>query len=146
MTDVSTATASSSSTSIAPSIPVGPNMHGSIKRELGDARDDNEAPEKSQKIMSICVGQGAADKLGRLSAADYKEDLEEMAKEYRARDLAGEYFVHIRSRNSSNRDLRALSGLARGAKFHRVNLKGKLEESIITNSSRLASLTEEANC
>ena len=140
MTDVNIAIASSSSTSIAPSIPVGPNMQGSIKRELGDARDDNEAPEKSQKIMSICVGQGAADKLGRLNAADYKEDLEEMAKEYKARDSAGEYFAHIRSRNSSNRDLRALSGLTQGVRFHRINLQGKFEESIITNSSKLASL------
>ena len=33
-----------------------------------------------------------------------------------------------------------------GARFHRVNLKGKFEESIITNSSRLASLIEEAKC
>ena len=75
MTDVNTATASSSSTSIAPSIPVGPNMQGSIKRELDDARDDDEAPEKAQKIMSICVGQGAADKMGKLNAQTYKEDL-----------------------------------------------------------------------
>ena len=58
-------------------------MKGSVKRELDDARDDDEAPEKSQKIMSICVGQGAADKLGKLSAKDYEEDLEEMAKGYK---------------------------------------------------------------
>lgn len=96
--------------------------------------------------MSICVGQGAADKLGRLSAADYKEDVEKMAKEYQGRDLAGEYFVHIRSRNSSNRDLKALSGLAQGARFHRINLQGKFEESIITNSSKLANLIVNSKC
>lgn len=48
LTDVSTATASSSSTSIAPRIPIGPNMRGAAKRELGYAHDDDdEAPEKS---------------------------------------------------------------------------------------------------
>ena len=102
--------------------------------------------KKVQDIMSICVGQGAADRIGRLSAIEYKEDLEKMAKEYRDRDAAGECFMHIRSRNSSNRDLRALSGLTSGARFHRVNLKGNFEESIITNSSRLASLIEDAKC
>ena len=76
MTDVSIATASSSSIAIAPSIPIMPNMGRAAKRESSDARDEDEGPEKSQKMMSICVGQGAADKLGRLSAAEYKEDLE----------------------------------------------------------------------
>ena len=93
-------------------------MKGPAKRELDDACNDDEAPEKSQKIMSICIGQGAADKLGGLSAAEYKDDLEKMAKEYKDRDSAGEYFVHIRSRNSSNRDLKALSGLTNGVRFH----------------------------
>ena len=60
--------------------------------------------KRHKKIMSICVGQGAADKMGKLSAIEYKSDLELMAKEYKDRDAAGECFVHIRSRNSSNRD------------------------------------------
>lgn len=75
MTDVSTTTGSSSSTLIAPSIPIGPNIKGPAKRELNDACKDDEAPEKAQKIMSTCIGQGAADKLGGLNAAEYKEDL-----------------------------------------------------------------------
>lgn len=54
--------------------------------------------------------------------------------------------MHIRSRNSSNRHLKALSGLTKGARFHRINLQGKFEESIITNSAKLASLIEEAKC
>ena len=42
--------------------------------------------------------------------------------------------------------MRALSGLAKGVQFHKVNLKGKFDESIITNSSKLASLIEESKC
>ena len=96
--------------------------------------------------MSICIGQGVTDKMRRLSAAEYMEDLERMAEKYRDRDAVGECFVHVRSRNSSNRDLRALSELTHGARFHRVNLKGKFEESIITNVSRLASLIVNPAC
>ena len=113
MSDVSNPGAASSNTPIAPSIPTGPNNSRSTKREADSTPDDDEAPEKVQRIMSVCVGQGAADKLGKLSAIEYKEDLEKMAKEYAERNDAGECFVHIRSRNSSNRDLRALSGLSR---------------------------------
>ena len=69
-----------------------------------------------------------------------------MAEGYRERDAAGECFVPIRKQNSSNRDLRALSGLTKGTKFCKVNLKGKLEESVITNSARLASLIEDSKC
>lgn len=69
-----------------------------------------------------------------------------MAEEYRELDAAEECFVQIRKRNSSNRDLRALSGLAKGVQFHNVNSKGKLDESIITNSSKLASLIEDSKC
>ena len=96
--------------------------------------------------MSICVGEGAADKKGGVRADEYDEDLKRMAEEYREMNAAGECFVHIRKRNSSNRDLRALSGLAKKVQFHKVNLKGKLDESIITNSSKLASLIEDSKC
>ena len=67
-----------------------------------------------QKFMSICIGEGAADKRGGISADAYAEALREMADEYRERDAAGECFVHIRKQHSSNRDLRALSGLTKG--------------------------------
>ena len=42
--------------------------------------------------------------------------------------------------------MRALNGLAEGAKFHKVNLKGKVDEAIITNSAKSASLIEGAKC
>ena len=54
--------------------------------------------------------------------------------------------MHNRNRNSSNRDLKALSGLTQGARLHRINLQGKFEESIITNSSKLASLIVNSKC
>ena len=75
---------------------------------------------------------------------EYTKDLKKIAEEYSERNAAGEYFVHIRKRNSSNRDLRALSSLTKGEKFHKTNLKGEVGESMITNSSRLASLIEDS--
>ena len=77
--------------------------------------------------MSVCVGEAAADKKGEVRAEEYDEDLKKMAEEYREMNAAGECFIHIRKRNSSNRDLRALSGLAKGVKFRKVNLKGKFD-------------------
>ena len=65
MTDVSSPGASSSTQIIAPSIPPGPALIVAGKRELDDMRDDDEAPEKVQKIMSVCVGEAAADKRER---------------------------------------------------------------------------------
>ena len=52
----------------------------------------------------------------------YTKDVNNMAAEYSERNAAGEYFVHIRKRNSSNRDLIALSSLTKGDK---INLKGE---------------------
>ena len=103
-------------------------------------------PEKVQKIMSICVGEGAADKRGEVGASEYAEDSKKIAEEYRERDAAGECFVHIRKQNSSNRDLRALNRLAKGAKFYKVSLGGKLEESVITNSAKLPGLISDSEC
>ena len=57
MTDASTPGAASPNTIIAPSIPIGPNTGRAIKREADSAPNDDEAPEKVQTIMSICVGQ-----------------------------------------------------------------------------------------
>ena len=99
-----------------------------------------------QKIMSICIGEGAADKRGGISADAYAEDLRRMAEEYRERDSAGECFVHIRKQHSSNRGLRALNGLTNGVKFYKVNLGGNEEESVLANSSKLASLIEGSKC
>ena len=83
MTDVSTPGATSSNTAIAPSIPIGPNPIRLGKRQADGSPDEDEAPEKAQKVMSICVGQGAADKIGKLSEIEYKNDLKLMAKEYK---------------------------------------------------------------
>ena len=70
-----------------------------------------------QNILSICIGQGAADKIGEVGADVYADDLKAMAEEYRERGSLGECFVHVRKRHSSNKDLRALSGLTKGGKF-----------------------------
>lgn len=67
-------------------------------------------------------------------------------EEHRARNVAGEWFVHIRKRHSSNKDLSVLNRLTEGTKFYKVNLQGKEMESIVTNSARLASISKEAEC
>ena len=108
--------------------------------------NDDEALDNVQKILSICVGQGAADKKGEVGADDYSEDLKTMAEEYRERNSFGECFVHIRKRHSSNKDLRALSGLTNGGKFYKVNLDGDEAESILTNSAKLAKIIEVSKC
>ena len=50
MTDVSSPGASSSVLISAPSIPLGPPIPSQGKRELDKVCDDDEAPEKSQKL------------------------------------------------------------------------------------------------
>ena len=62
MTDVRTPEAVSSNTIVPPSIPIGTNTSSAIKREADNEPDADEAPEKVQNFMSICVGQGAAEK------------------------------------------------------------------------------------
>ena len=36
--------------------------------------------------------------------------------------------------------------MTKGEQFHKINLKGEGEESIVTNPSRLASLIEDSKC
>ena len=96
--------------------------------------------------MSICIGQGAADKKGEVGAEVYADDLKAMAEEYRERDSLGECFVHIRKQHSSNKDLRARRGLTKGGKFYKVNLRGDEAELILTNSAKLAKIIEVSNC
>ena len=69
-----------------------------------------------------------------------------MAEEYRDRDSLGECFVHIRKQHSSNKDLRALSGLTKGGKFYMVNSGGDEAGSMLTNSAKLAKIIEASNC
>ena len=86
------------------------NMGGRGKNDSRDLERD-EAPDKVQKILSICIGQGASDKKGEVNAETYDEDLKAMAEDYRCRNASGECFVHIRKQYSSNKDLRALKGI-----------------------------------
>ena len=79
-------------------------------------------------------------------SSEYEDDLAEMAREYKMRLDAGECFVHIRKRQSSNKDLRALSHLTKGGKFFKVNLRGTDAESILTNSAQLASVIQASGC
>ena len=81
--------------------------------------NENDAPEKSQKISSICLGYGASDKIGEVKSKEYEEDLAVMAEEHRAGVAAGECYVRVRKRHSRNKDLRVLSRMAQGAKFHK---------------------------
>ena len=88
-----------------------------------------------------------ADKKGEGPGEEkYEEDLKDMSEQYKIRDEAGDCFVHIRKKHSSNRDLKVLSSLTKGAKFHTVNLHGGEAESVITNSHRLANVIEAAAC
>ena len=119
MTDVSSPGASSSHQSAVPS-PTGPSVATSGQRTLEATWNDDEP----RYGVSICIGQGAADKRGEVGADVYADDLKAMAEEYRERDSLGECFVHIRKQHSSNKDLRALDGLTKGGKFYKVNLGG----------------------
>ena len=78
------------------------------------------------------MGYGASDKAWGAKAKDYEEDPMEMAVEYSVRNEAGESFVHIRKKRSSKTDLRALSRLTNGGKFHTANLRGVEAGSILT--------------
>ena len=69
-----------------------------------------------------------------------------MAEEYRNRDDAGDYFVHIRKKHSSKRGLRALREIAREGKLYSVKLKGNEAESILANSAHLAKVIEDVEC
>ena len=60
------------------------------KRTLIEQWDADEAPDKVQRISSICVGYGAADKKGEVDDKEYEEDMLKMAEEYKARDEVGE--------------------------------------------------------
>ena len=116
------------------------------KRNLESPADESGTPQKVPNISSICLGIGSADKIGELNARGYDEDLKAMADEYHAAIESGGCFVHVRAKQSSNRDLKMLSQLTKGGKFKKVNLTGVGMESVVTNSCYLAEVLEEANC
>lgn len=144
-TDVSSPGASSSHLAAAPNVSV-PGVTTSGKRTLDVTWNDDEAPDKAQQILSTCTGQEAADKRGEVRTDVYADDLKTMAREYREQDSLGERFVHIRKWHSSNKDLRALSGLTKGGQRYKVNLGGGEAESILTHSAKLAKIIEVSYC
>lgn len=116
------------------------------KRELAVPSDESGSPQKQPKISSICFGIGSADKIGEVRAGEHEEDLKTMAEEYLSAIESGGCFVHVRAKQSSNKDLRMLSQLTGGGKFKKVNLSGVGMESVVTNSGYLADVLEKANC
>ena len=117
-----------------------------VKRGMENAWDADEAPGKTQKLNSVCVGLGSSDKAGESLKEEYEEDLKEMVEAYKTCSERGGCFVHIRKKQSSNRDLRALSCLTKGTKLYKVNLVSSAIESVITNSSGIAKMVKAAGC
>ena len=108
--------------------------------------DGAEVEAKTQRISSICLAVASDDITGEVDAASYDEELKEMAAQYKAALEAGQCFVHVRAKRSSNKDLRMLSRLTDSKGFRKVNLHGSDFESVVTNSAYVAALLEEAQC
>ena len=109
-----------------------PTLTDNLMTEPADKRlrESSSSPpgsaEKMQRILSVCIGRSADDKTGEApDTAAYEEELEAMAEEYLERDARGEYFIYVRSKRSSNRDLRALREITKGSKLFKMNLMGK---------------------
>ena len=71
---------------------------------------EGEGPVKMQRISSICVRHGAADKIGEVKAKEYEEDLKVMVEEYRARNAVEKAFQQHRLKRpeSANRGIQVL--------------------------------------
>ena len=78
MVDVSSPGASSSNQAVPPSAQ--PGVVGAGERTLNETWNEDEAPDKVQKILSICIGQGVSDKKGEVNAETYDEDLKATAE------------------------------------------------------------------
>ena len=52
--------------------------------------------------------------------------------------------MHIRRKQSSNRDWKALNCLTKGSNIHKVKLESSEIESIITNSNGIAEMVKRA--
>ena len=68
-----------------------------------------------------------------------------MANEYHVAIESGGCLVHVRAKQSSNKDLEMPSRLTKGGKFKKVNLTGVGMQSIVTNSCYLAEVLEKTN-
>ena len=106
--------------------------------------DGAEMETKAQRKSSICFGIGSDDVTGEINAADYDEELKEMATKHEEALEAKQCFVHIRAKRSSNKDLRLLSRMTKSPEFKRVNIQGPGIESVVTNSAYVAALLERA--
>ena len=84
----------------------------SVDREKREPEDNGRgvgSPSKMQKISSVAVGHGAAHKLGEVPyIQSYEEDQVEMIRAYQEQHDEGKHFVHVRKRNSRNRDLQVM--------------------------------------
>ena len=73
MVDVSSPGAASSNQAPPPSPQPG-IARGAGARMLNETWNEDEAPDKSQNILSICVGQGASDNKVEVCAEVYDDD------------------------------------------------------------------------
>ena len=89
------------------------------KRHLAVPSEDSGSPQKLPKVSSICFGIGSADKIGEVNAREHEEELRAMAEEYPSAIESGGCFVHVRAKQSSNKDLKMLSQLPEGASSRR---------------------------
>ena len=97
-----------------------------VESGAGDAHDDESmtSPANVQNISSVTVGYGLADNTGEiLCMQSYEEDLVEMVNAYTEQQSEGRRFVHVRKRNSINRDLRAMQHLMGSSMLYSVKLK-----------------------
>ena len=69
-TNVATSAGSSGSNGNPPAAASGGGA--SMKRTMTDTWDADEAPEKTQKINSVCLGIGSSDKIGECTKEEYE--------------------------------------------------------------------------
>ena len=108
--------------------------------------DGAEVETKTQRISSIYLSMGSDDVTGEINAEDYDAELGGMETKYEEALEAKQCFVHIRTKRSSNKDLRMLSRMTGSQEFKRVNLQGPVIDSVVTNSAYVAELLGRARC
>ena len=126
----------------------GPRAGDGTKRPQEDHAtmdyDGADGETKTQRTSSIYVDMGSDDVTGEINAEDYDAELGEMATRFEETLEAKQCFVHIRTKRSSNKDLRVLSRMTGSQEFKRVNLQGPGIDSVVTNSAYVAELVERA--
>ena len=109
-----------------------------------------------QKVSSVAIGHEGPDQMEEAPCLQEDEtDLIEMISAYREQQDKGKRFVHVRNRNSSNRDLKVMQKLMGSEKLYSIGRKagdrrmteiGEYAESVVTNSASPAKAIEMANC